>query len=177
MSHLNYLFLLTYLLFSLSKNIGKLRDPCVAQGLQHQCLCSCLKLAPSLLPDPSRWAGVRTQVPSCLTLSSTVRNMCISSPCSFPSNWCISPKAWFSWCDCKLKKMDFVLACWSHSLETVFETKFIKWSVVYLLSDINLCLWYWDAFFPREKVPFLWISPFMWSRPYRTIIAFSFLKE
>ena len=33
----------------------------------------------------------------------------------------------------------------------MFETKFVRWSVVYLLSDINLCLHHWDALFLVKK--------------------------
>lgn len=32
-----------------------------------------------------------------------------------------------------------------------FETKFIKWSVVYLLPDINLCLQCWESLFLWKK--------------------------
>ena len=123
--------------------------------------CFGLKLASgitsSFSPGPSRGASMSPGLLPAWHSAALSENVCIINPWSFLRDWCISVESLIYMVWLQIKKMDFVLACWNHFLETMFETKFLKWSVVYLLSDINLCLHCWDALFLVKKIPFLWI--------------------
>lgn len=103
------------------------------------------RITSSFLPGSSRWASVRRRSPSCLALGSTVRGMCVSSIPDHSWDWCISVKAWFTWCDYRLKRW----IC-SGLLKSFFRDKCLKqnfsdglWSTY--SQDINLCLHCWDA--------------------------------
>ena len=131
------------------------------------------RITSSFSPGSSRWASVSAGLLPAWHSAALSENVCIINPWSVLRDWCISVESLIYMVWLQIKKMDFVLAYWNHSLETMFETKFLKWSVVYLLSDINLCLYCWDALSLVKKFHSCEFSPFMWSQPYRTIIAFS----
>lgn len=115
------------------------------------------RITSSFSPGPSRWASVSAGLLPAWHSAALSETVCIISLWSFLRDWCISIESLIYMVWLQIKKMDFVLARCNHSWATMFETKFVKWSVVYLLSDINLCLHHWDALFLVKKIPFLWI--------------------
>ena len=111
------------------------------------------RITSSFSPGSSRWASVSAGLLPAWHSAALSENVCIINPWSVLRDWCISVESLIYMVWLQIKKMDFVLAYWNHSLETMFETKFLKWSVVYLLSDINLCLYCWDALSLDMQIP------------------------
>ena len=109
------------------------------------------RITSSFSPGPSRWASVSAGLLPAWHSAALSESVCIISLWSFLRDWCISIESLIYMVWLQIKKIDFVLACCNHSLVTMFETKFVRWSVVYLLSDINLCLHHWDALFLVKK--------------------------